>query len=70
LFSIPLGIIMAVVLIFVINLRSFGWSMSMSITPASIIEAVAIAVVTSLLASIYPAWRMSKISPVEALREE
>ncbi|MBN2075053.1 MAG: FtsX-like permease family protein [Dehalococcoidales bacterium] len=70
LFSIPLGIIMAVVLIFVINLRSFGWSMALSISPTSIIEAIAIAVVTSLLASMYPAWRMSKISPVEALREE
>jgi putative ABC transport system permease protein len=70
LFSIPLGIIMAVVLIFVINLRSFGWSMAISISPNSIIEAIAIAVVTSLLASMYPAWRMSKISPVEALREE
>ena len=70
LFSIPLGIIMAVVLIFVINLRSFGWSMALSISPTSIIEAMAIAVVTSLLASMYPAWRMSKISPVEALREE
>jgi putative ABC transport system permease protein len=70
LFSIPLGIIMAVVLIFVINLRSFGWSMALSISPTSIIEAMAIAIGTSLFASIYPAWRMSKISPVEALREE
>ena len=70
LLAIPLGIVMAVILILIINIRSFGWSMQMTITSGSILEALAIAIGAALLASIYPAWRMSRISPAEALREE
>jgi len=68
--AIPLGIVMSVILILVINIRSFGWSMQMTISSGSIVEALAIAVGAALLASIYPAWKMSRISPAEALREE
>jgi len=70
LLAIPLGIVMAVILIFVINIRSFGWSMQMTVSLSSILEALAISIGAALLASIYPAWRMSRISPAEALREE
>jgi putative ABC transport system permease protein len=68
--AIPLGIFMSVILIQTINIRSFGWSINMAIGAGTIIEALAIAVVASLLASVYPSWKMSKISPAEALREE
>ncbi|MFC2026560.1 FtsX-like permease family protein [Chloroflexota bacterium] len=68
--AVPLGIVMAVILIMVINIRSFGWSMQMTISIGTILEALAIAIGAALLASIYPAWRMSRISPAEALREE
>jgi len=68
--AIPLGIFMSIILIQTINIRSFGWSIQMSIGALTIIEAMAIAIVASLLASVYPSWRMSKTSPAEALREE
>jgi putative ABC transport system permease protein len=68
--AIPLGLAMSVVLIAVINIRSFGWSIHMTLATGSIIEAMAIAIGAALLASVYPAWRMSRISPAEALREE
>jgi putative ABC transport system permease protein len=68
--AIPLGIVMSVILIQVINIRSFGWSIFMSISAGTIIEALAIAITAALLASVYPAWKMSRISPAEALREE
>jgi ABC-type lipoprotein release transport system permease subunit len=42
----------------------------MTIGAGTIIEALAIAIVASLLASVYPSWRISKTSPAEALREE
>jgi putative ABC transport system permease protein len=68
--AIPLGLIVSVILTTIINIRSFGWSMQKDISPATILEAMAIAVGAALLASIYPSWRMSRISPAEALREE
>ncbi len=70
LLSLPLGLIQAAVLIFVVNRRSFGWSMDMEIYPLALLQAVVIAVVAALLASIYPASAMSRSSPARALHEE
>ncbi len=70
LLAIPLGIIMSIILIQTINIRSFGWSIQMTVGAGTIIEAMAIAIIASLLASVYPSWKMSKTSPAEALREE
>jgi putative ABC transport system permease protein len=70
LLSLPMGLALAAGLIFVINRRSFGWSMDLQIFPIVLMEAVALAVVAALLAGIYPAIRMAMSSPAEALREE
>ncbi len=68
--SIPLGLVMSSVLIQVINTRSFGWSMQTSIPWEVLGEAMLVATGAALLAGIYPAWRMARTSPAEALREE
>jgi len=70
LLSIPVGLAMALVLILVVNVRSFGWSMDVRVDPAILVQSVALAVVAALIAGIYPAYSMAKISPAEALREE
>jgi putative ABC transport system permease protein len=70
LLSIPVGIAMALVLILVINVRSFGWSMDVHIDPVILLQSVALAVAAALIAGIYPAYRMARISPAEALRED
>ena len=68
--SVPLGLIEAAALIFVVNRRSFGWSMDMEIYPIVMLQAVVIAAAAALLASVYPAIVMSRASPAHALREE
>ena len=70
LLSLPVGIIMAAIMIFIINRRSFGWSLQMEVSPISLAQALAIAVIAALLAGCYPAWRMAWTSPAESLREE
>ena len=70
LLSVPLGLIEAAALIFVVNRRSFGWSMDMEIYPIVMLQAVVIAATAALLASVYPAIVMSRASPAHALREE
>lgn len=68
--AIPLGWMMSDMLIHIINVRSFGWSMS-GILPASAIpETLFLAVGAALLASIYPAWRLGGHSLVEDLRND
>ena len=68
--SLPLGLIEAAVLIFVVNKRAFGWTMDMEIFPLVLIQAVAMAVAASVLAGIYPAIKMSRSSPASVMRHE
>ncbi len=70
LLALPLGIVQALVLILVINRRSFGWTMQTWIDPGILVQALALALVAALLAGIYPAWRMARTSPALALRQE
>ena len=60
----------SVVMIFVINKRSFGWTLQMELGGAVFIQAVTLAVVGALVAGLYPAWRMARTSPAVALRGE
>ncbi len=68
--AIALGIIIAVVLIFVINRISFGWTMEMIIRPVIPVQAFIISLSASILAGIYPSIKMARTSPAQALREE
>ena len=70
LMSIPLGLIMANILIEVINRRSFGWSMLHHLPHTILAEALVLAIVAATLAGVYPALKASSISPAQALREE
>ena len=68
--AIPMGLILSVVMIFVVNKRSFGWTLNMQVGPDVLLQAVGLAIVGALLAGLYPAWRMSRASPALALRGE
>jgi putative ABC transport system permease protein len=69
-FAIPVGIMMAIVLIFVINQRSFGWTFPTLIEPSVLINNMLLAVFAALLAGLYPAFKMSRVPPALVLREE
>jgi putative ABC transport system permease protein len=70
LFAIPIGIGLASGLIHVVNRRSFGWSMDMHIYPTIFIEAVSIALIAALAASVYPSIRILRSSQSLYLQEE
>lgn len=70
LLALPVGILTAVGLVYVINRRSFGWSMEFLISPEILLEGILLALAAALLAGLYPAWRMARIAPAEGLREE
>ena len=70
LFAMPLGIIMAGLLIFVINLRSFGWSMNLELSSQPLLLGLLLAVTASILAGIYPAMRAVKSGVATQLRDE
>ena len=70
LLAVPLGVLLAVLLTEFVNRRSFGWSIDLMVAPGLLLQALAIALAASLLAGVYPSWRMAKTSPAEALRSE
>jgi putative ABC transport system permease protein len=70
LLAIPLGWIMGDLLIQVINVRSFGWSMEMVVPGSSLAFGVVLAWGAALLAGIYPARKVAGTGPAAALREE
>jgi putative ABC transport system permease protein len=68
--AIPLGTFMAMALIFVINRISFGWTLQFAWQPAIYGQAVLTALLAALLAGVLPAWRIARVPPAFALREE
>ncbi|MFB0545367.1 MAG: ABC transporter permease, partial [Anaerolineae bacterium] len=70
LLAIPTGFALSLILTYIINQRSFGWTLQMQVKPAPFIQALAVAVIAALLAGIYPTRRMSKMTTAEALRFE
>jgi putative ABC transport system permease protein len=56
--------------VFVINRRSFGWTMALDPSPSILLQGVALAILAALLAGLYPAWRMASALPAESLHDE
>ncbi len=70
LLAIPTGYVLALILIYIINLRSFGWTLEMQLLPSEFIQAFLVALVAALLAGLYPAWKMGQTQPAVAVRSE
>jgi putative ABC transport system permease protein len=70
LLSMPTGLLLAFVLVYIINLRSFGWTIQLSLEPATFVQALAVALVSALLAAIYPMLRLGKIQIASAVRQD
>lgn len=70
LLALPTGYTLALILIYIINKRSFGWTLQMHLEPEPFLQAMVLSVGAALLASVYPALKISQSVPVEALRSE
>jgi putative ABC transport system permease protein len=70
LLSLPTGLALAVILIEVINVRSFGWTMQLQLSPVVLVQALALSVAAALLAAVYPVLRLQRMSVAAALRQE
>jgi putative ABC transport system permease protein len=70
LLSIPLGVLLAAILIYVINLRSFGWTIFFTSVLETYAQALFVSIFAALLAAVYPMLRLGRLQVAEALREE
>ena len=64
------GFLLSLLLIYVINKQSFGWTIQFSIPFLSLMEFGAMVMVVSIIAGLIPARRAAKTNPVESLRME
>lgn len=70
LIALPAGTALALVLIYVINLRTFGWAIPFRIEAVAYLQTFLIALGAALLAAIYPMQRLKRIPIASAIREE
>lgn len=65
-----LGGVLSLVLVYVINKQSFGWSIQFHIPIAILISALTIIFTATLLAGLYPARVALSLNPIEVIHEE
>jgi len=70
LLALPLGWVMSELLIHIINVRSFGWSMGSHVPDGAIWNSLLLSIFAAVLAGIYPAWRLARRSIAHQLRAE
>ncbi len=68
LLAIPTGVLLAVLLIYVINRRAFGWTLHMQLAADPFVAAFALAAIAAAAAALLPAWRMWNSRAAELLR--
>ena len=68
--ALPLGVLIAQLLIAVINIRSFGWSMQLTLDASALLIPALGALCAAVAATVYPAERAVRIDPATALRYE
>ena len=70
LLAMPTGFLLALILVYIINLRSFGWTIRLDLQWETFAQAMVVAVVSALLAAIYPMLRLGRLEIARAVREE
>jgi putative ABC transport system permease protein len=64
------GFLLSILLIYVINKQSFGWTVQFSIPLRSLVESAVLVMVTSIGAGLIPARRAARMNVIETLRME
>jgi putative ABC transport system permease protein len=68
--GVALGFALSLVLIFVINKQSFGWTIRFHWPVAVLLGALAVVYVATVLAGLYPARVAVRLNPIEVVHEE
>jgi putative ABC transport system permease protein len=65
-----LGVLLSLVLIFVINKQSFGWTIQFHWPVAVLLAALSVIYAATVLAGLYPARIAVRLNPIEVVHEE
>ncbi|MEE2893531.1 MAG: ABC transporter permease [Pseudomonadota bacterium] len=67
LLALPVGVLVAYILLDVVNVRAFGWSLDLALTPWLLLEAFGVALLAGVAAALAPAWRLHGAPPAQLL---
>ena len=65
-----LGILLSLLLIFVINKQSFGWTIQFHWPVTMLLGALSLVYSATVLAGLYPARIATRLNPIEVIHEE
>jgi len=68
--GLALGFVLSLVLIFVINKQSFGWTIQFHWPVAVLVSALSLVYAATILAGLYPARVAMRLNPIEVVHEE
>lgn len=66
--AIPLGLLVAWILLAIINVEAFGWRIPMLLFPLDWLRLLALALLTAGLAALYPALKLRRMPPADLLK--
>ena len=66
--QLPLGLVMAWVLLSVINVEAFGWQLPMYLFPWDWLRLFVLTLLAALIAAAWPARKLQKSDPADLLR--
>ena len=67
-FALPLGLVMAWLLVAVVNVEAFGWRVPFHVFPGQWAQVLALSVVTALAAAAIPVLRLARTAPAQLLK--
>ena len=68
--GLALGVALSLILIFVINKQSFGWTIQFHWPVAVLLGALSVVYAATVLAGLYPARVAQRLNPIEVVHEE
>jgi len=68
LLALPLGLAVAWCLVAIVNVKAFGWRLPFHVFPLHLLKLIAVAMVTSLVASLVPLARLARMEPASLVK--
>jgi putative ABC transport system permease protein len=68
--GLALGFVLSLVLVYVINKQSFGWTIQFHWPVAVLLASMTVVYVSTVLAGLYPARLAIRLDPIEVVHEE
>lgn len=66
--ALPVGLLLAFVLLAIVNVEAFGWRLPMFVFPADWLRLLALALLAAGLAAAIPVWRLARTRPASFLK--